>query len=175
MLTINPRQFIASIILSVSLLILIVRLVQKGRLDIAYCWVWLGIGAGSILVVVRYDWLVRLSHLIGAVTITTTLFLIAFFVLLLMTLQFSLVISQHRRQIKKLSQEIALLRGEHPPADEAASPSTDTPAAGTFDSSSLQPPSLWRSATVRSPGQPTRSLRSDWPASPPVRGMRVLQ
>ena len=118
MINILPRQFIASIILAVVLLGVIVRLVQKGRLDIAYCWVWLGIATGSILVVVRYDLLVRLSNLIGAVTITTTLFLIAFFVLLLMTLQFSLVISQHRRQIKKLAQEIALLRGEHPPTSE---------------------------------------------------------
>lgn len=125
MINILPRQFIASIILAVVLLGVIVRLVQKGRLDIAYCWVWLGIATGSILVVVRYDLLVRLSNLIGAVTITTTLFLIAFFVLLLMTLQFSLVISQHRRQIKKLSQEIALLRGEHPPVSETAS--TDSP------------------------------------------------
>ncbi len=129
MLTIHPRQFIASIILSVSLLVLIVRLVQKGRLDIAYCWVWIGISVGAILVVVRYDWLVKLSHLIGAVTITTTLFLLAFLVLLLMTLQFSLVISTHRRQIKKLSQEIALLRGEHPPAGETEAKSTDTPTA----------------------------------------------
>ncbi len=129
MTTIQPRQFIASIILSVSLMILIIRLVQKGRLDIAYCWVWLGIAAGAILVVVRYDWLVGLSHLIGAVTITTTLFLLAFLVLLLMTLQFSLVISTHRRQIKKLSQEIALLRGEHPPADQPEAEPTDTPAA----------------------------------------------
>lgn len=126
MITIQPRQFVASIILSVGLLALIVRLVQKGRLDIAYCWVWLGIGVGAILAVVRYDWLVRLSHLIGAVTITTTLFLIAFFVLLMMTLQFSLVISQHRRQIKKLSQEIALLRGEHPPVDDSSTSLPDT-------------------------------------------------
>ena len=125
--TIQPRQFIASIILGLALLGLVVRLVQKGRLDIAYCWIWLGIGAGALLVVIRYDWLVKLSNLIGAVTITTTLFLIAFFVLLLMTLQFSLVISQHRRQIKKLSQEIALLRGEHPPESEVAPDTDDTP------------------------------------------------
>ena len=125
MINILPRQFIASIILAVVLLGVIVRLVQKGRLDIAYCWIWLGIATGSILVVVRYDLLVRLSNLIGAVTITTTLFLIAFFVLLLMTLQFSLVISQHRRQIKKLAQEIALLRGEHPPTSESGPAPTD--------------------------------------------------
>lgn len=122
-LTMYPRQFIVSILMALALLTFIVRLVQKGRLDIAYCWVWLGIGLGAILVVIRYDWLVLLSHLIGAVTVTTTLFLIAFFILLLMSLQFSLVISQHRRQIKKLSQELALLRagpkGETPGVESA--------------------------------------------------------
>jgi len=102
------RQFVASIILSILLLILVVRLVQKGRLDIAYCWLWLGIGIGTLLVVVRYDWLTRLSALIGAVTNTTTLFLLGFFVVLLMCLQFSLVISLHRRQIKRLTQQLAL-------------------------------------------------------------------
>ena len=122
-LTMYPRQFIVSILMALALLTFLVRLVQKGRLDIAYCWVWLGIGLGAILVVIRYDWLVLLSHLIGAVTVTTTLFLIAFFILLLMSLQFSLVISQHRRQIKKLSQELALLRagpkGETPGVESA--------------------------------------------------------
>jgi hypothetical protein len=105
----NPRQFVASVIISLALLALVVRLVQKGHLDIAYCWVWLGIGLGMLLVVLKYGWLVRLSQLIGAVTVTTTLFLLGFVVVLLMCLQFSLVISQQRRQIKRLSQQIALL------------------------------------------------------------------
>lgn len=116
------RQFIVSITLSIFLLILIVRLVQKGRLDIAYCWLWLGIGIGTLLVVVRYDWLARLSEFIGAVTTTTTLFLLGFFVVLLMCLQFSLVISSQRRQIKKLSQQLALL---HPQQDQQVEPSSD--------------------------------------------------
>jgi len=114
------RQFVASIIISLCLLVLIIRLVQKGRLDIAYCWLWLGIGAATLLVVIRYDWLIRLSEFIGAVTNTTTLFLLAFVVVLLMCLQFSLVISLQRRQIKKLTQYLALLQAkdqvEHPSA-----------------------------------------------------------
>jgi hypothetical protein len=104
------RQFVASIILSIFLLLLIIRLVQKGRLDIAYCWVWLGVGAAALLVVARYDLLTKLSEIIGAVANTTTLFLISFLILLLMCLQFSLVISHHRRQIKRLTQQLALVR-----------------------------------------------------------------
>lgn len=107
---ISPRQFIASALAAVLLLILIIRLVQKGRLDISYCWLWLGIGFGSILVIIRYDWLQSMSRMIGAITPTTTLFLLGFFVILLMCLQFSLVISHQRRQIKKLTQEVAMLQ-----------------------------------------------------------------
>ena len=103
------RQFIASIALSLFLLVLTIRLVQKGKLDIAYCWIWLGVSLASLLIVLRYDWLLKLSHLIGAITPTTTVFLLAFFVVLLMCMQFSLVISQQRRQIRRLSQQIALL------------------------------------------------------------------
>ena len=92
------------------MLALIIRLVQRGRLDIAYCWLWLGIGMGIMLVVIQYDWVVRLSRMIGAVMPTTTVFLVGFVVILLLCLQFSLVISSHRRQIKRLTQQIALLQ-----------------------------------------------------------------
>ena len=115
------RQLMASVILSVFLLGLIIRLVQKERLDIAYCWLWLGIGIAAILVVVRYDWLNRVSQLIGAVTNTTTLFLLGFFVVLLLCLQFSLVISQQRRQIKRLTQQLALVEAKVSPAQKPSS------------------------------------------------------
>ena len=104
-----PRQLIAAVIIGVGLLVLIVRLVQRGRLDIAYCWLWLGIGAGTLVVVLRYDWLLKLTDLIGAMAPTTTVFLLGFVVLLLLCLQFSMVISTHRRQIKRLAQQLAIV------------------------------------------------------------------
>ncbi len=52
---------IASIVIAFSLLALIVRLVQTGRLDIDYCWIWLAIGFGIIVVVTQYSWLAGLS------------------------------------------------------------------------------------------------------------------
>lgn len=107
-----PRQVMASAILCILLITLIIRLVQKGRLDIAYCWVWLGIGIASFLTIAKYEWLIWFSSLIGAKTATTTLFLFGFVVVLLLCLQFSLVISSHRRQIKKLSQQMAIFQGQ---------------------------------------------------------------
>jgi hypothetical protein len=104
-----PRQLIASVVIAFCLLVLIVRLVQRGHLDIAYCWLWLGIGLGMLLMVLHYDWLLKLSDVIGAVAPTTTLFLLGFLMVLLMCLQFSMVISTHRRQIKRLTQQLAVL------------------------------------------------------------------
>ena len=70
------QQVIVSSLIGVCILLLIVRLVQLNRLDIAYCWVWMGIGFGMLLVVLRYDWLMAFSDMIGSKTATTTVFLI---------------------------------------------------------------------------------------------------
>lgn len=121
-----PRQLIASVIVALVILAMVIRLVQRGHLDIAYCWLWLGIGGGLLLVVLNYGWLVRLSGLIGAVTPTTTIFLAGFVVVLLMCLQFSWVISTHRRQIKRLTQRLAMIERER--AAELESAPHATPA-----------------------------------------------
>ena len=115
-----PRQLIASVIVALLILVLVIRLVQRGHLDIAYCWLWLGIGGGMLFLVLNYDSLVRLSDLIGAVAPTTTIFLIGFVVILMMCLQFSWVISTHRRQIKRLTQRLAVLERERSETSRSA-------------------------------------------------------
>ena len=103
-----PKQFYVSLAISLALFFLIVRLIQKGRLEISYCWLWLSVGIVAPLIVVKYDWLLWFSQLIGAVSPITTLFLFSILILFLMCLQFSLVISLQRRQIKRLTQQIAM-------------------------------------------------------------------
>ncbi len=104
----SERQFVVSLIISVLFLFAVVRLVQKGRLDITYCWLWLGIGVAAPVIVLKYDVLIWFTNLIGAVTPTTTLFLFSILILFIMCLQFSIIISKQKRQIKKLTQQIAL-------------------------------------------------------------------
>ena len=103
-----PKQFYVSLAISLALFFLVVRLIQKGRLEISYCWLWLSVGIVAPLIVVKYDWLLWFSQLIGAVSPVTTLFLFSILILFLMCLQFSLVISLQRRQIKRLTQQIAM-------------------------------------------------------------------
>ncbi|MGO9118331.1 MAG: DUF2304 domain-containing protein [Desulfomonilaceae bacterium] len=108
----TPRQIEACIIISSSLLVLIVTLIRKKKLDTAYSWVWLFIGISMVMVVVFYDGLIELSDLIGSMTPTTTLFLCAILVIFLLCVQFSIVTSQHKWQIRKLAQELAMLNGQ---------------------------------------------------------------
>jgi uncharacterized membrane protein YciS (DUF1049 family) len=51
---------------------------------------------------------------------TTTIFLIGFVVILMMCLQFSWVISTHRRQIKRLTQRLAVLERERSETSRSA-------------------------------------------------------
>ena len=102
------KQFIASMLISTCFVGLIIHLVKKRKLDIAYCWLWLFIGIGTMFVVIFYPVLVEVSWLMGSMTPTTTLFILAILVLLLICLQHTLVMSNQRRQIRQLVQEIAL-------------------------------------------------------------------
>jgi len=104
-----PKQFYVSLVISLALFFLVVRLIQKGRLDISYCWLWLMVGVIAPLIVIKYDWLLWFSKQIDMATPITTLFLFSILILFLMCLQFSIVISMQRRQIKKLTQQIAIL------------------------------------------------------------------
>jgi hypothetical protein len=103
-----PKQFLIMLLISLALFLLIVRLIQKGRLEISYCWLWLAVGIAAPLIVIKYDWLLWFSQQIDVATPITTLFLFSILILFLMCLQFSLVISMQRRQIKRLTQQIAM-------------------------------------------------------------------
>ena len=103
-----PKQFFIMLVIGLALFFLIIRLIQKGRLDISYCWLWLAVGFMAPLIVIKYDWLLWFSQLIDVATPITTLFLFSILILFLMCLQFSIVISIQRRQIKRLTQQIAM-------------------------------------------------------------------
>lgn len=103
-----PKQFFIMLSISLALFLLVVRLIQKGMLDISYCWLWLAVGVMAPLIVIKYDWLLWFSAQINVAAPITTFFLFSILILFLMCLQFSIVISIQRRQIKRLTQQIAM-------------------------------------------------------------------
>ena len=107
-----PRQKVFALMAAVLLILLILELIRRRKLREEYALVWLAVGAGIVFLVWFYGLLEGLTRLIGAVAPTTTLFLFAFFFLLVMAMHFSIKFSKLVGQIKELTQEIGILRAE---------------------------------------------------------------
>ncbi|NVN98793.1 MAG: DUF2304 domain-containing protein [Geobacteraceae bacterium] len=106
------KQQIFSIIVSLVVFFFTIDLVRKKRLREEYSLLWLGTSILMLVLIIRYDWLLYLTSLIGAVLPTTTLFLGSILFLVLLAVQFSIKISRLSNQVKDLVQENALLRYE---------------------------------------------------------------
>jgi hypothetical protein len=89
-----------------------INLVRKRKLREEYSVLWLVTSLLMFVLVIRYEWLVALTNLIGAGLPTTTLFIGALIFLMLIAVQFSIKISQLTGQIKNLAQDNALLQAE---------------------------------------------------------------
>ncbi|MBI5789491.1 MAG: DUF2304 domain-containing protein [Candidatus Schekmanbacteria bacterium] len=103
------RQKIVAILISLFILGIIIELVRRRKLREEYSWLWLLTGVTLLVFSVWYDLLVAITHLIGAVLPTSTLFFFGLIFLILINLHYSLKISQLTNQVKNLAQKIALL------------------------------------------------------------------
>jgi hypothetical protein len=130
------KQQLFALLVSIGVFIFTIELVRKKRVREEYSLLWLATSVAMIVLIVKYDWLVKLTQLIGAVLPTTTLFLGSILFLLVLSVQFSIKISRLTDQVKDLVQENALLRYEfeqaqkRAPQEEARGPG-NPPAGGS--------------------------------------------
>jgi hypothetical protein len=119
------RQAVFFLGLTLLLLAVILELVRRRTLRVEYSWLWIASCLITIVLIVRYDLLIALTRLVGAVVPTSTLFFLCILYLALLSLHYSIRISRMTHQIKNLAQEVAILRLEltsgtaATPADEA--------------------------------------------------------
>jgi hypothetical protein len=106
------QQQIFALIVSALVFVLVVDMVRTRRLREEYSVLWLATSVIMFVLVVRYEWLVAMTALIGAELPTTTLFLCSIIFLLLLSVQFCIKISRLTDQVKNLSQENALMKQE---------------------------------------------------------------
>ena len=106
------RQKVFFLSVAVVLLLVIVELIRRRRLRVEYSWLWIASGVTIILLILRYDLLVWLTVTTGAVIPTSTLFFLSILYLALLSLNYSVRLSDLTRQVKELAQEVALLRAE---------------------------------------------------------------
>ncbi len=106
------QQKIFAVLASIGIMFLVIELVRRRRLREEYSWLWLVTGAVIILLVAWYDLLLAVTHLIGAIAPTTTLFIFGLLFLMLISLHYSIQISKLSNQVKELGQQLAILKGE---------------------------------------------------------------
>jgi len=110
----TPRQKIFAIIVAALLLVVIVELVRRRKLREEFSILWLGAGIGVAVIAAWYDLQLWLTHLIGAASSSTTVFLFAFIFLGLINLHFSVRMSRMADQVKSMAQTVAILEAERP-------------------------------------------------------------
>lgn len=108
----SVHQQIFALIVSALVFIVVVDLVRRRRLREEYSVLWLATSVVMFILVLKYEWLVVLTSLIGAGLPTTTLFIGAIIFLMLVAVQFCIKISRLTVQVKDLCQDNALLRQE---------------------------------------------------------------
>jgi len=106
----DPRLRFVSIGIAVALAIFVLNAVRSRRLREEYSFVWLLI-AGALLVIAAWDApLVAITRLLGGVLPVNILFFSGLVFLVVVSLFYSIRISELNNQVKELAQELALLR-----------------------------------------------------------------
>jgi hypothetical protein len=106
------RNKIVAVTVGIMMLLLIIELVRRRKLREEYSWLWLMTGAIILLLSLWFDLLKWMTHLVGAITPSSTIFLFAFLFLILISLHFSVVVSKLTDRNKELAQRYALLELE---------------------------------------------------------------
>lgn len=108
----RPRQKVAAIVFSVTLLVVVVELVRRRKLREEYSVLWIVTAIGLLLLAWQYRLLTVFQQLFGIVEPQFALFFGALLFLVLIALQFSVRLSKLTYRNKFLTQRVALLHQE---------------------------------------------------------------
>ncbi len=115
----TSTQKVFAVIASLAVLGFVLELVRRRRLREEYAWLWLLTSAAMVALAVWYSFILWLSQLIGAVTPTTTLFVFGLLFLVVISIHFSVVVSRLSQQVRRLTQELAMLDAERQNPDRS--------------------------------------------------------
>jgi hypothetical protein len=107
-MTLHQRIF--ALVIGIGIFVAIIEMVRRRKLGEEYSFLWLIIGLGIIVLVLWQDLLEWLTHLIGAIAQTTTIFIFGLVIVILINLHYSVKITKLSRQVKELAQQIAILK-----------------------------------------------------------------
>jgi hypothetical protein len=123
------RQKVFFLTIALLLLVAIIELIRRRRLRVEYSWLWIASGVTIIVLILRYELLIQITAAVGAVVPTSTIFFFCILYLALLSLNYSVRLTELTRQVKELAQEVALLRADAAPSRPAERAAADSPPA----------------------------------------------
>jgi hypothetical protein len=109
---ISSQTQVLAVVVAVVFLVLVVELVRRRKLQERYTVVWFLAGLALLAVALVPGLLEALAELAGISDANAALFAMTLFVVGLMLLNLTVVVSRQAEQIVRLSQELAILRSE---------------------------------------------------------------
>jgi hypothetical protein len=109
---VSPTQRAFAVVASAVTLGVVLELIRRRRLREEYAFLWVLTTVGMLVLSSWYGILEWITHVIGAVAVTTTLFIFSILFLLLITVHFTTVLSRLTVQVRRLAQELALIDAE---------------------------------------------------------------
>lgn len=106
-MTIKLQMFL--IVFVLIFLVLILRLLRKGALELRYSILWFLTGVVLLLLGLFPGIMTQISHILGIYDVTNALFAIALFFILLILLSLTSIVSKLSKQNKEIAQKNALL------------------------------------------------------------------
>ncbi len=103
------RVQVVSILGSLTLLVLILELVRRGKLAERYSLLWIATGAVLLVFSLWRGLLDRFAAAVGIFYPPSALFLVGLVFILLLILHFSVIVSRLARKNRRLAQRLALL------------------------------------------------------------------
>lgn len=107
-----PRIKIIAIVICIFLVVYVFELVRRKHLNEEYSMGWLVTGTAMLCLSVSEDLLKWISSLVGATLFTSTLFFFGLIFLVVICLHFSIRISALTNQVRRLTQNTAILYHE---------------------------------------------------------------
>jgi len=120
-----PETRIVAVGGSLAMLVLVVELVRRRRLKEEYSVLWIVTALILLLLSTWYGLLLAITHAIGAVLPTSTLFFAGLMFVIAMLLHFSVRVSQLERTVTTLVQELGIITVEDAPEPEPAAAAGD--------------------------------------------------
>jgi len=108
-----PRQKIFAILLALGMILLIIDLVRRRKLREEYSWLWILTGVVILGLSIWDSLLEFFVRLIGVINPVSGILFFGILFLFLICLQFSVRISALTNQVKKLTQELAIIKSDN--------------------------------------------------------------